>query len=119
MNQEKLTELLKADYSELYNAIDWHYMLEDASDLDELREKASDYIRESCEIIYYHKAIDYLKEHDPSLRESLDLAQDMGFEAKNLNSETLATLLYQQKLEQALGEFINEAEDLVLTEESE
>ena len=45
------------------------------------------------EIIYYSKAIEYLSENDPSLKESLGIASDYGFELKNLNSETLASLL--------------------------
>lgn len=45
------------------------------------------------EIIYYGAAMDYLKVHDPSLRESLELAHDMGITTDNLSSETLASLL--------------------------
>ena len=45
------------------------------------------------DIIYYSKAIKYLSENDPSLKESLGIASDYGFELKNLNSETLASLL--------------------------
>jgi len=60
-------------------------------------EKAQDYCYEQ-EIIYYYKAIGYLNEHDPSLRESLGYASDCGYELESLNSELLATLLYQQKL---------------------
>lgn len=45
------------------------------------------------EITYYHKALEFLKDHDPSLRNSLKLASDLGFELKNLNSEILASLL--------------------------
>lgn len=44
------------------------------------------------EIIYYSKAIEYLKENDSSLCESLEIANEYGYEAKNLNSETLASL---------------------------
>lgn len=48
------------------------------------------------DVIYYSTAINYLKENDPSLHESLALAYEMGFELKNLNSETLASLLKSQ-----------------------
>tara|TARA_R110002051_G_scaffold255468_1_gene314553 strand:- start:89 stop:454 length:366 start_codon:yes stop_codon:yes gene_type:complete len=50
------------------------------------------------EIIYYYNAIKYLSENDSSLRESLDLAHDMGCTLENLSSETLATLHYQNYL---------------------
>jgi intracellular sulfur oxidation DsrE/DsrF family protein len=48
------------------------------------------------EIIYYSHAIEYLKEHDNSLNESLNLAAQLCFEVQNLNSEVLASLLASQ-----------------------
>ena len=45
------------------------------------------------EIVYYHKAMEYLMENDTSLTESLELASDIGYEAKDINSELLASLL--------------------------
>jgi hypothetical protein len=54
----------------------------------------------NIEIIYYSNAIEYLKENDPSLNESLNLASEMGlltlFTNNNLNSEVLASLLASQ-----------------------
>ena len=50
----------------------------------------------NLEIIYYSNAIDYLKKHDPSLTESLNIALEFCFEVQNLNSEVLASLLYSQ-----------------------
>jgi len=50
------------------------------------------------EIIYYHRAIKYLSENDASLRESLELAHDLGCSLENLSSETLATIHYQNYL---------------------
>ena len=55
-------------------------------------------------IIYYHKAMEYLMENDASLRDSLELASEMGLEVDNLSSETLATLLYQQSLLNSIEE---------------
>lgn len=37
--------------------------------------------------------MEYLTNHDPSLRDSLKLAHDFGFSLENLNSEALASLL--------------------------
>ena len=48
------------------------------------------------DVIYYSVAIEYLKENDPSLRESLEIAAEYGYELQNLNSETLASLLKSQ-----------------------
>lgn len=55
------------------------------------------------EIIYYSTAIDYLRENDPSLVESLKLAQEYAFKLKDLNSEKLATIHYQEALSQKIG----------------
>ena len=50
------------------------------------------------EIIYYNRAMEYLSEHDWSLRESAEIASNLGFELKNINSEMLATLHLQDGL---------------------
>ena len=74
---------------------------------DDFRE----YIVESIlnfEIIYYSKAIEYLKENDNSLTRSLEIADEQGFEVAKLNSEILATLLYQDKLYNELWEIEQE-----------
>ncbi len=39
----------------------------------------------------------YLTENDNSLTRSLEIADEQGFEVANLNSELLATLLYQDE----------------------
>lgn len=45
------------------------------------------------DIIYYSNAIEYLKNNDPSLLDSINIALDYGFELKDINSELLASLL--------------------------
>jgi len=69
----------------------------------ETQDEAIDYCYNE-EIIYYYKATEYLLEHDSSLRDSLDLASEMGFTLENLNSEVLATLLYQRNLLESIEE---------------
>ena len=59
-----------------------------------------------ADVIFYTTAIAFLLENDPSLQESLTLASDMGFEAKDLNSEKLATILLQDMLNQEVGNLI-------------
>lgn len=58
------------------------------------------------EIIYYNNAIEFLKEEDQSLRESLDIAQEYGYSVEEINSELLATLLSQSRM-------MDEVEDLL------
>jgi hypothetical protein len=50
------------------------------------------------DIVYYHHAIKYLSENDPSLMESLELAKEYGAGIERLNSEYLATIHYQDAL---------------------
>ena len=70
------------------------------------------------EIIYFSSAIKYLQENDPSLQESLEIAADLGYEVKNLNSEVLASLLKSQNVRDEflyfrdeINEFFQELED--------
>tara|TARA_R110002020_G_C16088458_1_gene757683 strand:+ start:165 stop:518 length:354 start_codon:yes stop_codon:yes gene_type:complete len=91
--------------------LDLVYQYENGISFDEYEQRIVDSINES-EIIYYHKAIDYLKENDSSLFESLSIADELGYNVRNLNSELLATLLYQQNLLlQWLEDLRNEIEE--------
>ena len=65
----------------------------------------------NCEVIYYSNAIRYLQENDPSLRESLEIAAEYGYEVKNLNSEVLASLLKSQNVRDEFLEFRDEIND--------
>jgi hypothetical protein len=69
----------------------------------------------NIEIIYYSNAIDYLQKNDASLRESINIAIELGYELKNINSELLASLLASQNvqndfysLETEINNFFNE-----------
>ena len=64
-----------------------------------------------CEVIYYSNAIKYLQENDPSLNESLEIASDLGYELKNLNSEILASLLKSQNVRDEFLELRDEIND--------
>ena len=66
------------DENDPFNSI--YYMIEENGGFD-------------IEIIYYDDAINYLKENDPSLLESLEIASDLGYKVNDLNSEILASLL--------------------------
>ena len=72
----------------------------------------------NLEIIYYSNAIDFLKQYDPSLNESLVIAAEYGFNIESLNSELLASLLYSQietenfyNLESEITAFFDEIEN--------
>jgi hypothetical protein len=67
-------------------------------ELDDLHEYLDDKGFFDIDIIYYSLAIRFLLDHDNSLRESIDLALGLGYEAQNLNSEVLASLLATQML---------------------
>ena len=63
---------------------------------DSIEEMISDNNGFDVEIIYYSNAIEYLKNNDPSLNESLEIASKYGYEVGKLNSEILASLLASQ-----------------------
>jgi hypothetical protein len=70
------------------------------------------------DIIYYSEAIRFLKDNDPSLKESLELADTLSYSVKQLNSEILASLLFRDKVlnelhtnEDEIREFFDNYED--------
>lgn len=71
---------------------------------------ADEYV-DSAEVIYYHNAIKYLAENDPSLMESMVLAAEYGYTCDKVNSELLATLLLQQNLRSELEDLRSELEE--------
>ena len=81
-------------------------------EIDEFMEQALEGVY-SQEIIYYYKAMDYLKENDNSLNLSLEIADELGFEVSSLNSETLATLLYQDNLRNELYDLQDEIDEIL------
>ncbi len=95
--------------------------LEADSAFDSIREQILDNNGFDIEIIYYSNAIQYLKENDPSLMTSLEIAEGLGYTPKNINSELLASLLASENaiekfydLQDEINEFFNE-----LSEEAE
>lgn len=83
----------------------------DGDNVDDFIDYYTETYIHSAEIIYYHNAMDYLKEHDPSLCESLGIASELGCEVQDLNSETLASMLLQQNLSEELQEFYDDLEE--------
>ena len=75
-----------------------------------IEEEISDNNGFDVEIIYYSNAIDYLKENDPSLQESLEIASGYGYTTDKLNSEILASLLASQNAREDFADLRNEIE---------
>ena len=121
------TEKIEAFFAELDKQIDLNdniinYVDIDAIDNDDAFTSIYEMIEENygfnIEIIYYSNAIKYLQENDPSLRESLEIAAEYGYEVKILNSEILASLLKSQNVRDEfldfrdeINEFFQELED--------
>lgn len=94
--QELVQELenLKIDLIDYFKDYNFDYTIVDFDcNLDDNIDNIIENIQLNSDIIYYSRAIEFLKENDPSLQESLDIACEYGFTLKNLNSEVLASLL--------------------------
>ena len=114
---EKIEEFLRGLNVENLNILDYV----DASQVnsfDDVLESIDNAGGFDVEIIYYASAMKYLTENDTSLRESLQIACDMGFKVSALSSETLASLLASQncreefcELESEIDEFFNELDE--------
>ena len=109
MNTQKTIQFLSKFNTELELVEIFEYFNKENETFlfDDFREYIVDSIL-NFEIIYYSKAIEYLKENDNSLTRSLEIADEQGFEVSKLNSEILATLLYQDKLYNELWEIEEE-----------
>lgn len=78
----------------LYDDSEVESIITNSNPFDKLLETITDNgIFNDIYIMYYTVALDFLRDNDPSLQDSLGLAHDLGFTAENLNSELLASLL--------------------------
>ena len=109
MNTEKTIQFLSKFNTnlELVEIFEYFNKENETFLFDDFREYIVDSIL-NFEVIYYSKAIEYLKENDNSLTRSLEIADEQGFEVSKLNSEILATLLYQDKLYNELWDIEDE-----------
>ena len=107
LKEQKLVEFLtQINWSEeIEDNIDWSNLdLADIEDYDQLYEYLNDNGYLDVEIIYYSTAIKYLSENDPSLHESLEIAEEYGFQINKLSSEVLASLLASQNCKENFSE---------------
>lgn len=99
-------------FKNITTEIDLDYLFNEGMTIDELEEAVQNYINEQ-EIIYYSRAIEYLSENDPSLNESMAIAEEFGYTPSQLNSELLATILYQQQLHEEWYNIKDEVEQII------
>lgn len=78
---------------------------------DSIRDMIEDNNGFDVDVIYYANAIDYLYANDPSLRESLEIAAEYGYEVHNLDSEILASLLKRENIRNEFYQLENEIND--------
>lgn len=95
--------------------IDFKYHLEgnDFNTFEDVRDLIEEGAGFMIDIIYYSAALDYLRENDSSLRQSLELAQDMGYKPADLNSEILASILATEITRGEFNDLENEFTDLL------
>lgn len=103
LNVLKLKQLIKDEATEIHDlGIYWDDVASEVSDEFELTDWIAERISEES-ITYYVDAMKYLTENDPSLRVSVGLAVEAGFDLKEINSEDLATLLFQDTFRDELN----------------
>ena len=91
-----LINLEDINFSDPYNSI--YEMIDENDGFDQ-------------EVIYYASAMEYLMENDNSLRESLEIAHELGYTADKINSELLASLLKSQNERENFTELESEIND--------
>lgn len=96
------TDVVITDYVREYDDIDF----DDA--YNSIWEIVQDNRGFDVDIVYYSNAIEYLKENDPSLKDSIEIAIEMGFELSGLSSEVLASLLASRNAVEGFGELQDE-----------
>ena len=114
-NKQRIIDFLQSNCQEANAHIDFSYALKNADfeTADDIYELLLDDGYMDVEIIYYTNAIEYLKENDNSLRTSLEIAANYGFELKNLSSETLASLLASENVKTEIADSLTELQELI------
>ena len=110
--RERVAEFLKG----LHTTIDiLDYVNPEDIDIENAYESILEKLQDNggfnVEIIYYSTAIKFLQENDASLKESLEIASEFGFEIESLNSEVLASLLASRQAEEEFYDLQSEIDD--------
>jgi hypothetical protein len=103
--------------SQLLRDIDLNYMLEGQSidNADDIETLIDDNGGFEVDVTYYSNAMKFLSENDASLKDSLTLAHDLGYNMQHINSETLASLLASQMIRDEFEGIKSELNDLIET----
>lgn len=113
---KELLKTLNIDNVDLH-----HFAVQDHESAQDLYDSIENDRGFEVEITYYSRAIEYLQYHDNSLLDSISLADQMGYETKNLNSELLASILATEKAKEDWNTIESEIQDFFdsLEEEEE
>lgn len=107
---DKIQDLI--DDTDDLSSISFDMNESDINSADDVFEYIEDRINE-IEVIYYSNAMKILSEHDPSLQESMEYADNYGYRCKDINSELLATILCQEWAKQDLDDIRDDIEEVV------
>ena len=107
---DKIQDLI--DNTDDLSSISFDMNESDINSADDVFEYIEDRINE-IEVIYYSNAMKILSEHDPSLQESMEYADNYGYRCKDINSELLATILCQEWARQDLDDIRDDIEEVV------
>jgi len=112
---KKYPDILDWLSSYLINPKNWNLRLavKQAGDFyEEVKNTIACFINEQ-EVVYFEKGIQILEDLDSSLQNSLWIAEQLGYDIKDLNSELLATLVIQEELREQLLPLFDELEEEV------
>ena len=87
--------------------------IEDIKNVNDLHEELNDNGAFDIDIIYYNRAMKYLSENDFSLSESIEIAVEMGYSLKDINSETLASLHASQEARDDFYSITDEIDEIL------
>lgn len=88
-----------------------YYNGQDITSYNELYELIEDGNGFDVDIIYYSRAIEYLKENDSSLHESMNIATELCYSPENLSSEILASLLASQQVREDFASYESDIDE--------
>ena len=118
--KQKLKKIFKYIYRETDESVTDYVDMEDILKMvnyDELYDELDNQGFFYVEIIYYSRAMEYLKNNDHSLTQSLELAGELGYHPGDLNSELLASLLASERIKESFSSYYDEIEDILTNNE--
>jgi intracellular sulfur oxidation DsrE/DsrF family protein len=104
---EKIEKFFREEIKMNNLDIMYHVDADEVNSFDDVYEAIENDRGFEVEIIYYTNAMEYLMERDPSLRESLEIAEEYGYTPSNITSEVLASLLASKECREEFMEYEN------------